>query len=100
MKSKFKNMRDGLIAAFTLAVVGVALTSGTRGFSNRESAEQTLQQMGYTNINYHGHPWIMFHGRKGDMFSSEFTATPPEAKHNVSIVVTSGPFRDKNISIK
>lgn len=85
----------GLLSAFV-----VAAGFGVRGCSDRQNAEQTLEKMGYTQIKYEGHPWLILAGSKGDLYADEFSALPPGGKQKMDVIVTSGLFKASTIRVK
>ena len=97
-KDKTMSFKSLKIAFYTVALGCAAL--GMRGCSDEKNAQKTLEKMGYTDIKYEGHPWLMFNGSKGDMYCDEFSAFPPGGKEKIDVVVTKGIFKGATIRVK
>jgi hypothetical protein len=90
-----KTKKGDLVQSFALAAAGVALAAvGIVGFSDEAGARQTLENAGYTPVEYQGHTILGCGG--GDLFKDKFTVENPKGDV-VEVTVCQGLFKDSTI---
>jgi hypothetical protein len=92
------SFKNGILVLAFMGVAAAGAVVETVGLSDTTRAKRTLDDMGYTNVEYAGHPW--FAQSKGDIFVDEFKAQPPGGKKQVDVVVTRGLFKGATIRVK